>query len=247
MEALAMKEILYIEDNPEMAILVRDTLKSYHVFHAACLKEAETALLQKTFDLILLDLSLPDGDGLRYLAEKYSDQTLNLNKTPLFVLSAQNEISSKVMAFAMGVDDYIIKPFHQAELRARVDAKLRKHGDQTIEQEVLLVGDLKLDLARQRATISQGPREEELQLTRLEFKLLTKFMKSTDRVFTREYLIESIWGDSTNITDRTVDTHIAHLRKKILASAVKIETVTGEGYRLKAPSISYSRPSELRS
>lgn len=240
-----MKDILYIEDNPEMAILVRETLKSYHVFHASCLKDAELALSQKSFDLILLDLGLPDGDGLHYLAEKYSDQTLSLNKTPLFVLSAQNEVSSKVMAFAMGVDDYIIKPFHQAELRARVDAKLRKHSNQTFEQELIQAGNVKLDLAKQRVTILVGSREEELQLTRLEFKILTKFLKSPERVFTREYLIESIWGDSTNITDRTVDTHVAHLRKKLKSAIVRIETVTGEGYRLKVPTVSSPRLADL--
>jgi DNA-binding response OmpR family regulator len=149
------------------------------------------------------------------------------------------------MAFAMGVDDYIIKPFHQAELRARVDAKLRKHGEQEKEQEIVQMGDIKLDLGRQRVSILAAFYEEELQLTRLEFKLLTKFMKSPERVFARDYLIENIWGDSTNISDRTVDTHIANLRKKILRSNVKIETVSGEGYRLKIPSISQSKPNEF--
>jgi len=244
-----MKEILYIEDNQEMAIFVRETLKPHVVFHAASLQEAQQALSQKNFDLILLDLGLPDGDGLRYLAEKYSDQTLNLNRTPLFVLSAQNEVSSKVMAFAMGVDDYIIKPFHHAELKARVEAKLRKANEKTVEQQVLQLGDVKLDLAKQRVVITSSSSEQELNLTRLEFKLLTKFMKSPDRVFSREYLIENIWGDSTNITDRTVDTHVAHLRKKIQPATIKIETVTGEGYRLVLQSVStymQSKQAEIR-
>ncbi|MBC7370218.1 MAG: response regulator transcription factor [Bdellovibrionaceae bacterium] len=234
-----MKEILYIEDNPETAIMVRSTLKAYNLTHVTTLKDAESALSQKHFDLILLDLNLPDGDGLRYLAEKNSDQSLNLGKTPLFVLSGQTEVSSKVMAFAMGVDDYINKPFHQAELRARVDAKLRKQNEETNEQEVVQIGNMKLDLARQKVTVETESKVQELQLTRLEFKLLTKLMKSPERVFARDYLIESIWGDSTNITDRTVDTHIAHLRKKMSQAQAKIETVTGEGYRLKAPSINY--------
>ena len=234
-----MKEILYIEDNPETAVLVRATLKAYNLTHVMTLKDAESALTQKRFDLILLDLNLPDGDGLRYLAEKNSDQILKLGKTPLFVLSGQTEISSKVMAFAMGVDDYIIKPFHQAELRARVDAKLRKQNEEINEQEIVQIGNMKLDLARQKVTIDNGIKTEELQLTRLEFKLLTRLMKSPERVFARDYLIQTIWGDSTNITDRTVDTHIAHLRKKMALAQAKIETVTGEGYRLKAPMINY--------
>jgi DNA-binding response OmpR family regulator len=244
-EARSMKEILYIEDNAEMAILVRETLKPHQVYHVSSLKDADFALSQKNYDLILLDLGLPDGDGLKYIAEKYSDLSLNLNKTPLFILSAQNEVSNKVMAFAIGVDDYILKPFHQAELKARVEAKLRKNNEQTVEQEVIHLSDVRMDLAKQKVTVNASGNESDLRLTRLEFKLLTKFMKSPDRVFTREYLIENIWGDSTNITDRTVDTHIAHLRKKIHKASLKIETVTGEGYRLTVQPLSYSRPAEF--
>jgi len=227
-----MKDILYIEDSLELVVLVKELLKPHHVHHVSTLKEAEASLQQKTFDLILLDLNLPDGDGLRYVAEKYSDQTSSLNKTPLFVISGQSEVSSKVMAFAIGVDDYIQKPFHHAELKARVEAKLRKNNEQNSEQEVLQLGNVKLDLAKQRVTISTGQADSDLSLTRLEFKLLTKFMKSPDRVFSREIFIDSIWSDA-NVTDRTVDTHIAHLRKKIGPATIKIETVTGEGYRLK--------------
>lgn len=227
-----MKNILYIEDSPELFLMVREALKPHQVTQATTLRQAELALQQKVFDLILLDLGLPDGDGLHYLAEKYSDQSKNLHKTPLFVISGKNEVSSKVMAFAMGVDDYISKPFHHAELKARVEAKLRKSSAQIVDQEVLQLGNIKMDLARQRVLVVHHNQEEELPLTRLQFKLLTKLMKTPERVFSRNQLIESVWGDSTNITDRTVDTHIAHLRKKIAEASVRIETVTGEGYRL---------------
>lgn len=227
-----MKNILYIEDSPELVVMVREALKPNQITHVTTLRQAELALQQKVFDLILLDLGLPDGDGLHYLAEKYSDQSKSLHKTPLFVISGKNEVSSKVMAFAMGADDYIIKPFHHAELKARVEAKLRKSSALSVEQELLQMGNLKVDLARQRVTLVTADHDEELQLTRLQFKLLTKFIKTPERVFSRNQLIESVWGDSTNITDRTVDTHVAHLRKKILSATLRIETVTGEGYRL---------------
>ncbi|WP_413290785.1 response regulator transcription factor [Bdellovibrio sp. HCB337] len=227
-----MKDILYIEDSPELVLMVKETLKPHHVHHCSTLKDAETTLQQKSFDLILLDLSLPDGDGLRYLAAKISDQSNGLNKTPLFVLTGQSEISSKVMAFAIGVDDYIIKPFHHAELKARVEAKLRKGTEQATEESFLQLGNVRLDMAKQKVTVHTGTSSEDLTLTRLEFKMLTKFMKSPDRVFSRELFIETIWSDA-NVTDRTVDTHIAHLRKKIGPATIKIETVTGEGYRLK--------------
>lgn len=227
-----MKDILYIEDSPEVVVLVKESLKPHHIFHVTTLKEAESALQQKQFDLILLDLSLPDGDGLRFLAERYPTTPPTCNKTPLFVISAQSEVSSKVLAFAIGVDDYIQKPFHHAELKARVDAQLRKSHEQSAQQEVVQLGNLKLDLAKQRVTLTGGGIEEELLLTRLEFKILTKFMKAPERVFSREVFIDSVWADA-NVTDRTVDTHIAHLRKKIRPATLKIETVTGEGYRLK--------------
>lgn len=232
-----MRDILYIEDSPELVILVKEILKPHNLFHVATLKDAEAALQERNFDLILLDLSLPDGDGLRFLAEKYSAPHSQLSKTPLFVLSGQSEVSSKVMAFAIGVDDYIQKPFHHAELKARVEAKLRKNNEQVSKQEILQLGNVKLDLAKQRVTINTGTCNEDLALTRLEFKLLTKFMKSPERVFSREIFIDTVWPDS-NVTDRTVDTHIAHLRKKMSPATIKIETVTGEGYRLKVhPSV----------
>lgn len=227
-----MKDILYIEDSPELVLMVKETLKPHHIHHCPTLKDAEALLQQQNFDLILLDLSLPDGDGLRYLAEKSSDKNNQLSNTPLFVLSGQSEISSKVMAFAIGVDDYIIKPFHHAELKARVEAKLRKGTEQATEEALLQLGNVRLDLAKQKVSVHTEKGNEDLALTRLEFKMLTKFMKSPDRVFSRELFIETVWSDS-NVTDRTVDTHVAHLRKKMSPATIKIETVTGEGYRLK--------------
>lgn len=237
------REILYIEDSPESALVVSATLKPHHVVNVSTLVEAEVLLQNRVFDLIILDLNLPDGDGLRFLAEKFSDQTLKLKTTPLIVLSSQKEVSNKVMAFAMGVDDYVCKPFQPEELKARVESRLRKTTPAPPTEDVVSLGNLHLNLTKQQGLILIANEEQELRLTRLEFKLLTKFLKSPDRVFSREYLVENVWGDATNVTDRTVDTHVAHLRKKLINAGVRIETVTGEGYRLTAMPIK-ERPLE---
>jgi DNA-binding response OmpR family regulator len=238
------KDILYIEDSPESALIVSATLKPHNVLTVPTLQEAEALLAKRSFDLIILDLNLPDGEGLRFLAEKFSDQTLNLKTTPTIVLSSQKEVSHKVMAFAMGVDDYICKPFHQDELKARVEMRLRKTTIAPVIEDIVSLGHLNLNLTKQQGSLFINDTEEELRLTRLEFKLLTKFMKSPDRVFSREYLVENVWGDSTNVTDRTVDTHVAHLRKKLVNSGVRIETITGEGYRLTLSSSKNPQPPE---
>lgn len=231
------KDILYIEDSPESALIVSATLKPHQLVTVPTLDEAEKLLAKQSFDLIILDLNLPDGDGLRFLAEKFSDQNLNLKTTPMIILTSQKEVSNKVMAFAMGVDDYICKPFAPEELKARVELRLRKTSTVPVTEDIVTLGNLILNLTKQQSAILTDEGETELRLTRLEFKLLTKFMKSPDRVFSREYLVENVWGDSTNVTDRTVDTHVAHLRKKLVNAGVRIETVTGEGYRLvQAPS-----------
>jgi DNA-binding response OmpR family regulator len=226
------RDILYIEDSAETALIVSATLNPHRVVTVSTLQEAEKRLQNQLFDLIILDLNLPDGDGLRFLAEKFSDQAMNLKTTPLIVLTSQKEVSHKVMAFAMGVDDYVCKPFQPEELRARVESRLRKTAPLPVTEDIVSLGHLTLNLTKQQAFVSARGSIKDLRLTRLEFKLLTKFLKSPDRVFSREYLIENVWGDATNVTDRTVDTHVAHLRKKLIHAGVRIETITGEGYRL---------------
>ncbi len=224
-----MRNVLVIEDNPEMRILVEAALDEYQLAFSTSLKEAKESLPTKRFDLILLDLGLPDGDGLKLLAE-LSGQP-ETKDIPVIILSGRIETINKVMAFSIGAEDFISKPFDPLELKARVAAKMRKSERGHHLSEVLRAGDLKIDVLKQKVWVQKGQEATAVDLTTLEFKLLLNFVRAPERVFTREFLLNEVWGMNVSVTDRTVDTHIGHLRKKLSASKTKIETVIGSGYR----------------
>lgn len=221
--------MLVVEDNAEMRILVEAALDEYQLTFSSTLKEAKEALNRKRFELILLDLGLPDGDGLKFLAELSAQ--VETKDIPVIILSGKSETVNKVMAFSIGAEDFIAKPFDPLELKARVAAKLRKSEKQQQLSEVLRVGDLKIDVLKQKVCIQKSADVENVELTTLEFKLLLNFARAPERVFTRDFLLNEVWGMNVSITDRTVDTHIGHLRKKLAHSRTKIETVIGSGYR----------------
>ena len=221
--------MLVIEDNAEMRILVEAALDEYQLTFSSTLKDAKDAIGKRRFELILLDLGLPDGDGLKFLAE-LSGQP-ETKDIPVIILTGKNETVNKVMAFSIGAEDFITKPFDPLELKARVTSKLRKSERQQQLSEILRSGDLKIDVLKQKVWIQKQQESEAVELTTLEFKLLLNFVRAPERVFTRDFLLNEVWGMNVSVTDRTVDTHVGHLRKKLAHSRTKIETVIGSGYR----------------
>lgn len=222
-------EILAIEDNAEIQILIEAALDQHHVVRALNLAEAKAHLEKTKLDLILLDVELPDGDGLRFLTQFAAN---GAPRVPIFILTAQADTANKVIAFSLGADDFVSKPFDPIELRARVDARLRKMRTQTDNQAILKLRDVRIDVPRQRVFIVHDGQEDPISLTSLEFRLLLVFAGARERVFSREELLDRVWGNEVSVTDRTVDTHVGHLRKKMQKSTLKIETVVNEGYRL---------------
>jgi len=224
-----MKSILCIEDNAEVQILVQAALDQHHVTASTKVAVAKKLLASQSYDLVILDLELPDGDGLKFLAELGgSDQNL---KTPVFILTGKSEVANKVIAFSLGADDFITKPFDALELRARVNAKIKKLAHSDEEKSTLKLKDITIDVPKQRVYLATPVGQESITLTSLEFRLLLVFARAPERVFSRAQLLDKVWGSDISITDRTVDTHVNHLRKKIAGSKVKIETVLNEGYR----------------
>lgn len=228
-----MKSVLCIEDSLEIQILVEAALNQYQVTRVSTLGAAREWLGRRSFDLIVLDLELPDGDGRKLLVELQSDE--GTSGLPVFILTGDTQTASKVIAFSLGADDFITKPFDPMELRARVEAKLRKIEAFREAQNVVRVADLTLDVQKQRIAIASTQGPQEVDLTSIEFKLLLALAKSPERVFSRARLLDLVWGPGVNITDRTVDSHVGHLRKKLLKSRVQIDTVLNEGYRLILP------------
>jgi DNA-binding response OmpR family regulator len=187
------------------------------------------------FDVILLDVMLPGLDGVSVCrAVRSAGQNVN---TPILMITARDGESDKVLGLESGADDYLTKPFGVRELMARVGALLRRHQRQTAEdapQTVVNAGDLSLDRDRRQATV----RGERIELTKQEFDLLDMLASRPGTVFTRAALLESVWSGDTYVTDRTVDTVISRLRRKIERDPQDPEmllTAWGVGYKFAEP------------
>lgn len=193
--------------------------------------EAWQKLQDQTPDLLILDWMLPGLSGIE-LAHRIRHSP-ELKTLPIIMLTAKNEEESKILGLESGADDYVTKPFSTRELISRSKAVLRRLAPQTLETQ-LQHHELTLEPLSQR--VKAG--EQNLNLSSIEFKLLECFMRNPDRVFSREQLLNRVWGSTVYIEDRTVDVHILRLRKALKSVNLShlIETVRGAGYRLKAAS-----------
>ena len=218
--------LLVVEDDQTLAkVLVRGLTEEGHaVDHAPTSAEAAESVMVNSYDLVVLDLGLPDGDGLDLCRRLRAGGTT----TPVLVLTARDGLSDKVAGLDAGADDYLTKPFAYPELAARVRALLRRPRD-TIDP-VLAWGDLRLDPAAH--TVWRGAIM--IPLTPREFSLLDYLLRQAGTVCTREVLLEHVWDAHYDGLSNVVDVHIANLRRKLALpdSPDPIETVRGVGYRL---------------
>jgi two-component system catabolic regulation response regulator CreB len=223
-----MPRILVVEDEPAIAESIAYSLRrdGFTVSVAGTLAAAEREL--KQVDLIILDLMLPDGSGFDLIGQVRRSKSA----TAVIVLSSRDGEADRVAALETGADDYVTKPFSPREIVARVRAVLRRAsaavGAEPAAAEPL---PLTVDEATRRAHVHGRT----VDLTRVEFDLLSCLLAAPGRVFTRAQLIDRVWGDGFAITDRTIDSHVKALRKKVGEAggdAALIETVRGVGYRV---------------
>jgi DNA-binding response OmpR family regulator len=222
--------VLVIDDEPAIRESLAFALKrdGFAVLEAASLKAAR-ALQGEEVDLILLDLVLPDGNGLDFLRGLRTRSDL-----PVIVLTSRDEETDRVLGLEMGADDYVLKPFSPREVTARVRAVLRRAAarPQQHEEKPLRAGALQVDLRTRKAAVASS----DLALSRTEFDLLAVFLGSPGRVFERGQLLDAVWGSDVVVGDRTVDVHMKALRRKIEEAGGDprvLETVRGVGYRLR--------------
>ncbi|PKQ29621.1 MAG: DNA-binding response regulator [Actinobacteria bacterium HGW-Actinobacteria-10] len=219
-------KILLVEDEDRVASFIVKGLQSegHRLDRVATVHDAIEAIASSTYDMVLLDLLLPDGNGRDVLlALRRSDGEL-----PVIVLSALGETEDKVTLLDEGADDYLVKPFAFAELAARVRANARQ-GQRS--SRVLTAGDLTLDTKSRTARC--GPVETDLPAR--EFALLEYMMRHAGQVLTRQQLLDAIWGFDFDTGSNVVDVYVGYLRRKLDAhdSASCIETVRGAGYRVR--------------
>ena len=222
-------KILVIEDEPDIRKTLEYNLarEGFIVSTAGSLKKAKNILENPNFSLILLDLMLPDGSGLDLCRELKSNSALK--EIPIIILTAKDDEVDKVVGFELGADDYVTKPFSVRELILRVKAVLKRNQKTATPLEINRnFGSLVMDIESHEVFID----DEEITLTALEFKLLNQLVERRGRVQTRDQLLSDVWGYSSDVTTRTVDTHIKRLREKLGVMGKYIQTIRGVGYKL---------------
>ena len=222
-----MSKILVIEDEKDIADLVTYNLKNsgFHVLVAQDGQQALEIARREHLDLVLLDLMLPRMDGTEVC--KFLKRDENTREIPIIMLTAKAGEIDRIVGLELGAEDYITKPFSPRELVLRVRAVLRRTAKTPEPPALIRAGDLTIDMAGHRVLVKNRP----INLTATEFKLLATLASRRGRVFTRDVLLDQVWGYDYHGVTRTVDTHVRRLRAKLKGCVRHIETVRGVGYR----------------
>ena len=223
------KMIAVVDDEPDILELVSIHLKKAN-FTVETFQEADGffKFLSKTRpDLLILDLMLPDSDGMdicRYMKKKEQFSAI-----PIIMLTAKTDETDKVLGLEMGADDYVTKPFSPRELVARVKAVLRRK--ERTEEEIIEIGKI-LEILPKKYEVRVE--DKKINLTTTEFRILKILAARVGWVFSREQLLDELWGHDKVVIDRTIDVHIKHLRAKLGKASKFIKNVRGLGYKLEA-------------
>src|SRR5512135_3429520 len=223
--------IAVLDDEPDILELLSVHLKKNR-FRVREFPDAESFyrfLHSEVPDLIILDLMLPDADGFEVC--KYLRKTDKLALIPIIMLTARVGETDKVLGLELGADDYVTKPFSPSELVARVKAVLRRREPRKDDVERIdIEGILSLDLQRHEVSV-QG---RKVDITSTEFRILQMLASKKGWVFSRDKILDYLWGNEKTVVDRTVDVHIKHLREKLGVAAKLIKNIRGVGYKLEA-------------
>lgn len=220
-------KILIVEDEVDLLVTMTEFFQKekFTVIGASDLFIAEDKLLTHQFDVVILDITLPDGNGLE-LIKRIRDTQDNCG---ILIVSAKNSLTDKIIGLDFGADDYITKPFHLTEIHARVRAICRRNSLST--DDILIFNELEVNLK----TVQFFIHKEEVELTKKEFQLIWFFITNKNRVITKEGIVQHLWGDGLEYADNFdfIYTHIKNLRKKIVDANGNdyLKTVYGLGYK----------------
>jgi two-component system phosphate regulon response regulator PhoB len=224
-----MQRVLIVEDDPEIQGLVSYNLSQagFEVTAAGTGRMALESINKQPPDMIILDLMLPDIDGMEVC--RLVKQHESLRRIPIIMLTARGDEIDRVVGFELGADDYVPKPFSPRELVLRVQSIFRRMKDQP--GAVLHLGRIELYPDRHECFVGK----RQIALTAKEFNLLEHLIRASGKVLTREALMDTVWEYHGEATSRTLDTHVRRLREKLGAEGAHIETVRGVGYRARMP------------
>jgi DNA-binding response OmpR family regulator len=220
--------ITVVEDEDDIRALVAAGLKKerFRVHEFPDGKAFLSSLRSEKPDLVVLDVMLPDTDGFAICRGMRADRALA--SIPVIMLTARAEEADRVLGLELGADDYVVKPFSPKELAARVKAVLRRASPEVGRSRLEAAEGLLIDMDTHEAFV-QG---RKLELTQAEFRLLHLLASRIGWVFSREKILDHLWGDEKNVTDRSVDVHVKHLRDKLGPAGKLIVNVRGVGYKL---------------
>jgi DNA-binding response OmpR family regulator/HPt (histidine-containing phosphotransfer) domain-containing protein len=231
--------VLVVEDSLDSLQAIELVLKDVcQIFFATKISQAKQMLELHNFSLIILDIQLPDGDGLTFYEEANLAATQNkAPMCPVMFLTGTNELSSKIAAFESGAMDYIVKPFVPVEFRARVVAQLNRglasqaHAQNMAAQQEEL-HNFRMDHSTQTVSFESFGRNRTIPVTSLEYRILKQLISAEGKLVAREELLNTVWGGKVSVSLRTIDTHICHLRTKLKGAPISIVGVKGKGYTL---------------
>jgi DNA-binding response OmpR family regulator len=218
-------KLLIVEDDDRIREILVKYMKNenFEIDEAPDGRNAMKLLDDNKYDLVVLDVMLPDIDGwsiLKHIREKDSEM-------PVIMLTARSEEEDRLFGFELGADDYVTKPFSAKELVARVKVQLKKSRRSVLDSMVVL-GNIKINTEYRQVYIN----DKAVELTPIEYSLLQYFADNLNIALTRDQILNSVWGYDYFGEERTVDTHVKRLRKKLLDDGKKIKTVRGHGYRM---------------
>ncbi len=226
-----MSKILVIDDVQDIFYLVKSILEPAHqVFWSESLRSAEEALKHKKIDLILLDVMLPDGNGFHFLAELQTKMKDTL--PPVVFLTAQSHVSEKVLGFSLGAEDYITKNSDYLEMKARLEARVRKLSASSEIKKIESFGPIKINVHTQEVFWNTEGQDKLIELTRLEFKIFWLLIHHLGETVSRDEILQKVWGPGFQVYTRSVDTHVSNLRRKLPKVVFLIESASGHGYKM---------------
>lgn len=223
-----MSQILLVEDSKEIyQMVVQTTAPVGKLSWSKNLEEAKSELVNQIYDLILLDIELPDGNGIEFCNYLQNSHAL----TPIFLLTSHLDLSEKVLGFSAGADDYITKPFSVLELRARIESSLKKSKIRFGLSDIYKWKEIQIFKSKQEVSILEGTEYKKIDLTSLEFKILLYFAVHAGKVIVRDDILNAVWGEDIHVYHRSVDTHVSKLRKKLGEVSSIVESIHGSGYK----------------